>query len=79
MLLPNYFYWFRIDNKYMTEPWLDQALMDSAYRSVFFIKTKKLNTRHKLYFSHHFIFEIGLKDRKENKLEFEFLFAFLMC
>ena len=23
----------RIDNKHMTEPWLDQALMDSAYRS----------------------------------------------
>ena len=33
MLPPYYFYWFRIDNKHMTEPWLDQALMDSAYRS----------------------------------------------
>ena len=30
MLPPNYFYWFRIDNKHMTEPWLDQALLDSA-------------------------------------------------
>ena len=30
---PYYFYWFRIDNRHMTEPWLDQALMDSAYRS----------------------------------------------
>jgi len=29
----NYFYWFRIDNKHMTEPWLDQVLMDSAYRN----------------------------------------------
>ena len=28
-----YFYWFRIDNKHMAEPWLDQALMCSAYRS----------------------------------------------
>ena len=28
MLPPYYFYWFRIDNKHMTEPWLD-----SAYRS----------------------------------------------
>ena len=26
------FYWFRIDNKHMTEPWLDQALMESAYK-----------------------------------------------
>ena len=33
MLPPYYLYWFRIDNKHMTEPWLDQALMDSAYRS----------------------------------------------
>ena len=28
------FYWFRIDTKHMTEPWLGQALMDSAYSSV---------------------------------------------
>ena len=34
MLPPYYFYWFRIDNKHMTEPWLDQGLMDLAYRSV---------------------------------------------
>ncbi len=27
------FYWFRIDTKHMTEPWFDQSLMDSAYRS----------------------------------------------
>jgi len=27
------FYWFRIDTKHMTKPWLDQALMDSAYKS----------------------------------------------
>ena len=33
MLPPYYFYWFRIDNKHMTEPWLDQVLMDSAYKS----------------------------------------------
>ena len=33
MLPPYYFYWFRINNKDMTEPWLDQALMDLAYRS----------------------------------------------
>ena len=33
--LPSYyFYWFRIDIKHMTEPWLDQAPMESAYRSV---------------------------------------------
>ena len=25
MLTTYYFYWFRIDNKHMTEPWLDQA------------------------------------------------------
>ena len=25
------FYWFRIDNKHMTEPGLDQALMESTY------------------------------------------------
>ena len=30
---PYYFYWSRIDNKHMTEPWLDQTLMDSAFRS----------------------------------------------
>ena len=33
MLQPYYFYWFRIDNKHMTEPWLDQALVDLANRS----------------------------------------------
>ena len=33
MLPPNYFYWFRIDNKHMTESWLDQAPIDLAYRS----------------------------------------------
>ena len=33
MLPPYYFYWFRIDNKHKTEPWLDQALMDKAYKS----------------------------------------------
>ena len=32
-LPPNYFYWFRINIKHMTEPWLDQAIMDPAYRS----------------------------------------------
>ena len=32
MLPPYNLYWFRIDNKHMTEPWLDQALMDSAYK-----------------------------------------------
>ena len=32
MLPPYYFYWFRIDNKHIAEPWLDQALMDSAYK-----------------------------------------------
>ena len=34
MLPLYYFYWFRKDNKHMTEPWLDQALMDLGYRSV---------------------------------------------
>ena len=33
MLPPYYFYWFRIDIKLMSDPWLDQALMASAYRS----------------------------------------------
>ena len=33
MLLPYYFYWFRIDIKHMTLPWLEKALMDLAYRS----------------------------------------------
>ena len=28
MLPPCNFYWFRIDNKHMNKPWLDQALMD---------------------------------------------------
>ena len=35
MLPPYYFYWFRIDNKHMTEPWLDQALMKSAAYNLF--------------------------------------------
>ena len=43
MLPLYYFYWFRIDNKYMTEPWLDQALMDLAYRSL------RRGTSHQLY------------------------------
>ena len=33
MLPSYYFYWFRIDNKHMTEPWLDQGPIDLAYRS----------------------------------------------
>ena len=33
MLPPYNFYWFRIDTKHMTEPWLDHAQMNSAYRS----------------------------------------------
>ena len=28
------FYWFRIDNKHMSEPWLDRVLMDLAFKSV---------------------------------------------
>ena len=32
MLPPYYFYWFRIDNKHMAEPWMDQALMDRHTR-----------------------------------------------
>ena len=44
MLPPQYFYWFRIDNKHMTEPWLDQALMDSAYRSDIFPGHKLIPT-----------------------------------
>jgi len=31
MLPQHNFFWSRIDNKHMTEPWLDQALMESAY------------------------------------------------
>ena len=31
MLPPCNFYWFRIDTKHITEPWLDQTLMDLAY------------------------------------------------
>ena len=42
MFPPYYFCWFRIDDKYMTEPWLDQALMDSAYTT--FNGTAKINT-----------------------------------
>ena len=34
MLPPYKFYWLRIDNKHMTEPWLDQALMESANNCV---------------------------------------------
>ena len=34
MLPPYNLYWFRIDNKHITEPWLDQALMKSAYKCV---------------------------------------------
>ena len=33
MLPPCNFYWFRLDIKHMAEPWLDQALMCSAYKS----------------------------------------------
>ena len=32
MLTSCNFYWFRIDNKHMTEPRLDQELMESAYK-----------------------------------------------
>ena len=32
MILPCNFYWFRIDNKHLTQPWLDLTLLDSAYR-----------------------------------------------
>jgi len=33
MLPPCNFYWFRINIKHMAELWLDQVLMNSAYRS----------------------------------------------
>ena len=36
MLPPYNLYWFRIDNKHMTEPWLDQELMESAYKCALF-------------------------------------------
>ena len=39
MLSPYYFYWFRIDNKYKTEPWLDQALLDRHTGVMLNIKT----------------------------------------
>ena len=32
---------YRVDNKHMTDPWLDQAQMDSAYRCVDFDQTCK--------------------------------------
>ena len=61
MLPLYYFSWFRIDNKHMTEPWLDQALMDSAYRSEPLEKVLELNPLYKpenyhvIFYSFHII------------------------
>ena len=46
MLPPYNLYWFRIDNKHMTEPWMDQALMESEYKyegGVGLAKPKKIH------------------------------------
>ena len=58
MLPQYYFYWFRIDNKHMTEPWLDQALMDLAYSSsVYIIQGDPIN--------------MGIKWRLKNRGDFQ--------
>ena len=55
-MLPSFnFYWFRIDNKHMTEPWLDQVLMDSAYRNE--MKFSFCFTCHTLKLYNPYIFE----------------------
>ena len=45
MLPPYYSYWFRIDNKHMTEPWLVKALMDPANRSAWRNPNKRHNSK----------------------------------
>ena len=51
MLPPYYFYWFRIDNKHVTESWLDQALIDLAYMSDAKIGTVLMfSTNKRVYF-----------------------------
>ena len=45
MLQPYKFYWFRIDIKYMTKPYLDQALTKSENKCGIKNTTKKLEVR----------------------------------
>ena len=59
MLPPCNFYWFRIDNKHMVEPWLDQMLMDSAYRSDSLDQLLKC-LGFRLYTPFHFSFTVPL-------------------
>ena len=40
MFPPYYFYWFRLDNKHITKPRLDQALMDYGAISLIMINVK---------------------------------------
>ena len=63
MLLPYYFYWFRIDNKHMTEPWLDQALMDSAYRSDIIEVTNNIFKENILFLNSYAVFSWISKKR----------------
>ena len=60
MLPPYYFYWFRIDNKHMTEPWFDQALWTCSCR---------LSGRFTFIFSfhgEHFLFVYIVKKKLSN-------------
>ena len=50
MFPPYNFYWFRINTKHMAEPWLDQALMDSEYKSAVSTTTWLFNVKkYKIY------------------------------
>ena len=50
MFPPYNFYWFKINTKHMAEPWLDQALMDSAYKSAVSTTTWLFNVKkYKIY------------------------------
>ena len=45
MFPPYNFYWFKINTKHMAEPWLDQALMDSEYKSAVSTTTWLFNVK----------------------------------
>ena len=66
MILQCNFHWFRIDTKHMTEPWLDQALMES-HTSVLSRQQERLPTKYKI------------TDLKHKSLFSKWIIFFLSC
>ena len=61
MLPPCNFYWFRIDNNHMAEPWLDQALTDRHTEVIFKWGFSREVTCELMQYLPHFLADKGSK------------------